>query len=161
MKTIVLIRHAKSSWKDMSLDDYDRPLNIRGKCNLPVMAKHLKGQNIAIDKIYSSGAKRAKKTAQEFANQLNVSLKIYKTLYMQSENELLGFINKKLSHYDSVALVGHNPGLTDLYNYICDSCIENIPTSGYVVLQTDSSYIFENSCKLLHFAYPKREDILS
>ena len=100
MKTIVLIRHAKSSWKDMSLDDYDRPLNKRGKDNLPVMAKHLKTENIEIDKIYSSAALRAKTTAEEFAKQLEVPLKLYESIYMQSVSELLDFINEKLTKHD-------------------------------------------------------------
>lgn len=61
MKTIVLIRHAKSSWKDEDLDDFDRPLSKRGKREAPIMAEHLKSQNITIEKIFSSPAKRAKK----------------------------------------------------------------------------------------------------
>ena len=159
MKTIILIRHAKSGWSDMTLDDYDRPLNKRGKRNLPIMAKHLKTQNIEIDQIYSSVALRAKTTAKEFAKQLEVPLKLYENLYMQSVSELLSFINEKLTKHDSIALVGHNPGLTDLCNEISATNIENIPTCGYVVLQAYTDTITHNSCQVLDFAYPKREDI--
>jgi len=161
MKTIILIRHAKSSWKDMTLDDYDRPLNKRGKRNLLVMAKHLKNQNLEIDKIYSSAALRAKTTAKEFAKQLKVPLKLYESLYMQSVNELLDFINEKLAKHDSIAIVSHNPGLTDLCNEISDTYIENIPTSGYVILQADASTVSGHSYKVIDFVYPKREDIIS
>ncbi|MBN2816045.1 MAG: histidine phosphatase family protein [Campylobacterales bacterium] len=159
MKTIVLIRHAKSSWKDITLDDFSRPLNKRGKQNLPVMAEHLKNQNLAIEKIFSSSAKRAKKTAEEFSTQLGVSMQLDDSLYMASDMELLNFINDKLSKYNSIAIVSHNPGLTDLYNYISDDNIENIPTSGYVVLTNNKAKISQNSTQLIDFAYPKREDI--
>ena len=143
----------------MNLDDYDRPLNKIGKLNLPVMAKHLKSQNIEINKIYSSAALRAKTTAKEFAKQLEVPLKLYESLYMQSVSELINFINEKLTKHDSIAIVGHNPGLTDLSNEISDTYLDNIPTSGYVLLQAYTDTISYNSCQVIDFAYPKREDI--
>lgn len=145
----------------MSLADYDRPLNKRGKNNLPIMTQHLKNQNIKIDKIYSSAALRAQTTAKEFAKQLEIPLKLYENLYMQSVSALLEFINEKLAKHDSIAIVGHNPGLTDLCNKISDTFIENIPTSGYVVLQAHTNTISYNSCQVIDFAYPKREDIVS
>lgn len=159
MKTIILIRHAKSSWNDMSLDDFERPLNKRGKRDLPIMAKHLKTQNIKIDKIYSSAAKRAKITGQKFAKELDIPLKLYRELYMVDEDELMKFINKKLNKHDSIAIVGHNPEITDLYNQVSDTYIDNIPTSGYVILKCEDIKISKQNCKLIEFAYPKREDI--
>jgi phosphohistidine phosphatase len=63
MKTIIIIRHAKSSWSDLRLDDFDRPLNKRGKRNAPFMGQKLKEKKIMPDIILSSPAKRARKTA--------------------------------------------------------------------------------------------------
>ncbi|MDH3269487.1 MAG: histidine phosphatase family protein, partial [Ignavibacteria bacterium] len=67
MKTIYLVRHAKSSWKDQGLQDYDRPLNKRGKRDAPFMGEVLNDKKIRPDFIISSSAKRAKKTALEIA----------------------------------------------------------------------------------------------
>src|SRR5688572_3953353 len=67
MKTVLLVRHAKSSWDDISLSDFERPLNDRGKKKPPEMAERLLKKDIAIDAILSSPARRAKKTAEAFA----------------------------------------------------------------------------------------------
>src|SRR5690349_9793579 len=75
MKTILLVRHAKSSWENFSVTDEERPLNDRGKKNAPEMAKRLLKKNIAIDAFISSPAKRAKTTAEYFAEEYGVSKK--------------------------------------------------------------------------------------
>src|SRR5690242_17249759 len=72
MKTLILVRHAKSSWETPGLSDYDRPLNDRGKKDAPEMAKRLKEKGIRIDQIVSSPAKRAKRTARYFADVFNI-----------------------------------------------------------------------------------------
>ena len=71
MKTLFLIRHAKSSWEDSTIDDHERPLNQRGKANAPIMAKRLQKLGIKPDALFSSTAKRAVSTAQTFADQLD------------------------------------------------------------------------------------------
>lgn len=159
MKTLVLIRHAKSSWKDVSLDDFDRPLNKRGKRDAPIVAEHLKDQNIAIEKVFSSTAKRAKKTAKIFKKSLKTKVDFFDELYEASIEELLEFINKQFKKYDSIAIISHNPELTELSNYIGDQYIINIPTSGYVVLECLDDFIARTNCKVVDFVYPKREDI--
>ena len=67
MKTIILVRHAKSSWKDPGLNDFDRPLNKRGKKNAPLMGQKLKERQVMPDLVLSSPAKRARKTATAIA----------------------------------------------------------------------------------------------
>ena len=69
MKTLLIIRHAKSSWDDFSIKDFDRPLNERGKKDAPMMAKRLLKKNISIDTFISSPAKRARKTAEAFVKE--------------------------------------------------------------------------------------------
>ena len=71
MKTLFLIRHAKSSWDDSTLDDHERPLNQRGKANAPIMAKRLQKLGIKPDMLFSSTAERAASTAQVFAEHLD------------------------------------------------------------------------------------------
>ncbi|MCK5293309.1 MAG: histidine phosphatase family protein, partial [Arcobacteraceae bacterium] len=75
-KKLYIIRHAKSSWKDFTLDDFDRPLNKRGRLNAPFMGKILKGKNIIPDIILSSPALRAKTTAKIIANEIGFSKSI-------------------------------------------------------------------------------------
>ncbi len=159
MKTIVLIRHAKSSWKDLGLNDFDRPLNKRGKKDAPIIAEHLKKQNIHLEKIFSSAAKRAKKTAEVFSETLAVEVEFFRELYGVSIEELTEFINKHLKQYDTIAIVSHNPELTELSNHLSDQYIENIPTSGYVLLECCGNQLVQKNCKVLDFVYPKREDI--
>jgi len=159
MKTIILIRHAKSSWKDMSLDDFDRPLNSRGKRDAPIIAKYMQSQKMHIDKIFSSSAKRAKETAIIFAETIDLQVEYYEELYMTSTNKLLLFIENKLKKHNSIAIVSHNPELTELNNYLTNQYIANIPTSAYVVLELNESNIKKGSCKLVDFVYPKRKDI--
>ena len=75
MKTLIVVRHAKSSWDFSGIDDIDRPLNDRGKKDAPEMAKRLKERNIKVDLFVSSPAKRAKKTAKYFAEEFDVNKK--------------------------------------------------------------------------------------
>ena len=75
MKTLLLVRHAKSSWDDPGMDDIDRPLNDRGKTDAPVMAKRLKNKGVRIDTFISSPAKRARRTARYFAEEYHLEKK--------------------------------------------------------------------------------------
>ena len=94
MKKLFLIRHAKSSWDDATLKDFDRPLNKRGEQNAPLMAKRLKTKQITPDIIYASPANRAKSTALIFDALLNPSSKIQwiPTLYESSKETIITLI---------------------------------------------------------------------
>ena len=161
MRKLILLRHAKSSWKDTSLDDFDRPLNRRGKKDAPIMAHKLAMRKIKIDLTISSPANRTIETAKIFANILGCESKIIfnDKLYEASYKEILSVINLIDDKYQNVLLVCHNPGITNLVNYISDYFIENISTSGIVGLSTNSSWenITENGCSFLFYDYPKRK----
>ena len=161
MRKLILLRHAKSSWKDTSLDDFDRPLNRRGKKDAPIMADKLSMRKIKIDLIISSPAKRTTETVKIFANILGYQSEIIfnDKLYEASYKEILKVINLIDDKYQNVLLVCHNPGITDLANYISNYFIENISTSGMVGLSTSSSWknISENGCTLLFYDYPKKK----
>jgi phosphohistidine phosphatase len=161
MKTLFLVRHAKSSWKDSSIDDTDRPLNKRGKRDAPFMGELLKEKVVNPDLVISSPAKRASKTAQIIAEQIGYSKKdiIYaEEIYEASSRELVDFIKKIDDKYNSVMLFGHNPGFTMLNNFLSKQYIDNIPTCGIVALEFNNTWkeIDKNTAKMIFFDYPKR-----
>ncbi|WP_296620555.1 histidine phosphatase family protein [Marivirga sp.] len=158
MKELLIIRHAKSSWDFPHLNDYNRPLNDRGKRDAPKMAKWLSSQEIKVDLILSSGAERAKNTALAFQAVLNSHLKINDQLYHASYSKLLNQIKQTASNVNCLILLSHNPGLNDLADYLLSGFPENIPTTGIVSLKLDIKKWSEASSKnaSLHlFQYPK------
>jgi len=160
MKTIFLVRHAKSFWGDQSTPDFDRPLNKRGKRDAPFMGEVLNDKKVKPDLIISSSAKRAKKTAIAIADKISYPEKkiVYKEeLYEASINTILKILQKLEEKNSSIMIFGHNPGLTLLNNHISNHYIDNIPTCGVVALETDKKgdEIDKNSCQLLFFEYPK------
>jgi len=119
MKTLFLIRHAKSSWDNIALPDIDRPLNERGKYDAPLMAKKLEDKKIEIDAFVSSPAKRAKKTAEIFMDVLGAKEKklvLVRSLYEATSENYFDIIENLQDKYDTVALFAHNPGITDFIN---------------------------------------------
>lgn len=160
MKTLYLVRHAKSYWGDQSLADFDRPLNKRGKRDAPFMGEVLNDKRIIPDIIISSPAKRAKKTAVEIAEKLKYPVKkviFNEQLYEASSNDILDIIKNIDEKYSLAMIFAHNPGLTLLNNYISSNYIDNIPTCGIVALylQVKWTEIGKNSCRHLFFEYPK------
>jgi phosphohistidine phosphatase len=138
VKTLYLIRHGKSSWDDLDLKDFDRPLNERGKKDAPRMAKRLKEKGIYPDIMLSSPAKRALDTCKTMAKVLGFleeKIKTDKRLYHANEDLLLEVVREieDLNDKEEVVMIfGHNPGLTDFANALLSEAIDNIPTSGVV-----------------------------
>jgi phosphohistidine phosphatase len=158
MKTLILLRHAKSSWDFPDLSDHDRPLNNRGKKDAPLMAEVLKKKNIAIDLIISSTSKRTMETAKVFANTLNLKIIEDRKLYLASELDIKRIINEIDEQYNNVILVGHNPGMMNLINRVSNARIDNLPTSGMLGLSIKENW--ENFgteiCEILFFEFPKK-----
>ena len=161
MKQLLLIRHAKSEWNDVSLSDFDRPLNVRGKRDAPVMAKRLLDKKVKIDLIISSPAKRAKKTASIFAKEYGIKkerINFKEKLYAESEETLFDVISKADDKFNSIAIVAHNPGLTDFANLLTESQIDNIPTCGIFAVKIDTKHwadFKEAKKEFWFFEYPK------
>jgi phosphohistidine phosphatase len=160
-KRLFLIRHAKSSWKDADLPDYERPLNKRGKRDAPLMAELMKKKLVKPDMILTSFAERAKNTALIFAYELEYpenKIKIDERLYEAMSKDLLNVINEIDSSIKVLLLFGHNPGLTTLHNFICDKYIENIPTCGVTEYEYDGEWsdLSGEACRLVSFEYPKK-----
>ena len=160
MKKLYIIRHAKSSWKDMTLDDFDRPLNTRGKLNAPLMGKRLKKKKVVPDIILSSPALRAKTTAKIIAKKVKYFKDImYKQEIYDAFPSDLHKILKKVDNKNSVVfLFGHNPELNMLAERYIDF-EENIVTCGVVEIEFDCDdwkEIGRKNAKLISFDYPKR-----
>jgi len=117
MKKLTLIRHAKSSWADSGLDDFDRPLNDRGIRNAPRIAEELVKINLHADKVYVSAAKRTRETFSLLNGTLNwpeESVEITDTIYEASALVLYNLVRNCSDDADDLVLVGHNPGLSEL-----------------------------------------------
>jgi phosphohistidine phosphatase len=116
MKTLLLLRHAKSSWKDTDLDDHDRPLNQRGRREAPRMGQLLRDEQLVPDLIVTSSARRARKTAEDVirASGYRGETRITGELYAASGNALRAFIATLPAAVGRVLLIGHNPGLEEL-----------------------------------------------
>ena len=161
MKLLFVVRHAKSSWDNPQLRDKDRPLNNRGKRDVPRMAEFLNTKMKSPQILISSPAVRAFKTAAGFAEQFNFpESHIIKSqhLYHASVGAWLDVIHQINEHYESAMLFGHNPGITDLVNRLTDSNIYNIPTCGVagIKLNINSWSDVEEKKGLLEFYhYPK------
>ncbi len=160
MKNLFLIRHAKSSWKNLGLKDFDRPLNKRGKENLKMMSKIFADKFHKPDLILSSPAERAKVTALGFAEKLNYDndkIIFLDDLYMADAKEIFELISNQNEDYNSIILFGHNPGLTDFVNIYSNTTLENIPTCGVVHLSLRKNWrdIKHGSFSIEDFIYPK------
>jgi len=161
MKTLYLIRHAKSSWANPHLSDIDRPLSNRGKSDAPMMGKRLSARGTKPDLIISSPAKRALKTASKIAKETGYPEKkiiINDNLYLAGVTTLLKTIRAIDEKYETVFMFGHNPEFTSLAHLLTLQQIYNIPTCGIfcVTFNIDSWYnVTEGSGKLAFFDYPK------
>ena len=159
MKKLYIIRHAKSSWKDTTLDDFERPLNKRGQKDAPFMAKILKQKDVIPDIIISSAALRAKTTAELIAKELNYNKQITydAALYEADTNNIFDTIRDIDESCNIVFLIGHNPSLNAFVQALVNFQ-ENIPTCGIIELEVDCELFkdFDATCtKLLSFNFPK------
>jgi phosphohistidine phosphatase len=163
MKRLYLIRHAKSSWTNHDLDDFARPLNKRGKRDCPEMAARLGKAGILPDLIVTSPAKRAKKTALFMAKGTGYdkkNIRYYDELYLGSLSYHLQLIDELLRKVDVVFLVGHNPTMTELGEYLTGRNLGNVPTCGIVAMEypeQEGSTTRAGAGRLLFFDFPKKQ----
>lgn len=163
MKRIQLLRHAKSSWDNPDLDDIDRPLNKRGKRACKIMAERLLSAGCSFDFVVSSPAKRARRTIKRIARHLpdiNVDWQIDDRLYTFDSDELLHYLRTLDEQICEPLIVGHNPALTELCNYLTASEIDNIPTCAYVSLRYAGEtwqQLEHGCCQLENFIKPSNQ----
>lgn len=144
MKTLYLVRHAKSSWKH-DVDDHKRPLKKRGENDGLMVAKRVKSEIAPPQKIFSSDATRAYSTGYFFKDALGISdenFVIDHELYDFRGQNVMRFIKELDDDLDSVMIFGHNHAFTSIVNMLGNKYIENVPTCGFVMIEFD-----ENSWK--------------
>ncbi|MCB0803291.1 MAG: histidine phosphatase family protein [Flavobacteriales bacterium] len=162
MKTLYLIRHAKSSWDEIGLSDFERPLNSRGKKDVLVMGQRLKEAGILPQIIISSSANRAFTTAQSLAAQIDFnldSIEIEPRIYEASAKTLSSIINHIDDSKNIAFLIGHNPGFTYLAEDLTGEHFGNIPTCGIVGIEfpiESWQYVSNNSGTCISYDYPKK-----
>ena len=163
MKTLYLVRHAKSSWGDSTISDFDRPLNERGNRDKTVMGNRLFNKNLTLDLMISSSAKRTKQTSIGLAKEIGYAtdaIHFLDELYHASVQQLTTQINRLDSTKNSVLLVGHNPGISLLCDYLCNHQAD-FPTLGIACISFETENweeIFRNTGTLQWFDYPKNEN---
>jgi phosphohistidine phosphatase len=123
MKTLLLMRHAKSSWKESNIPDHDRPLNRRGKHDAPLMGKLLRDQKMNLDLIISSTALRAETTANLIAKAVRYKGKIVldKSIYNAEPMDLLTLLSNSSDENNSILLIGHNPTVEETVQMLTNS----------------------------------------
>jgi phosphohistidine phosphatase len=164
MKTLLLIRHAKSGWNDASLSDFNRTLTERGKSDAKMMAKRIKEQSIDIDFFVSSPAKRTRKTAKLFMKEFKKNeeeMLLISDLYEASVTDFYVTIENLEDTKNVVAVFAHNPGITEFVNSLECSPLYNMPTCAVFALKIKTNHWKEfhgAEKEFLFFDYPKNHD---
>lgn len=160
-KKLYLVRHAKSDWSNGGLSDFDRPLNERGLRNGPFMADRFAEAGKTIDFILTSPANRAITTAGYFKRRLGIRDSQWDTerkIYEADTVRLIGIVNRLDDKFETVMLVGHNPGLSSLVQALTGEWVVMSTCSiAEIEIPFDSwAMVSEGTCNLISFDFPKR-----
>lgn len=161
MKTLYILRHAKSSWEFEGLSDHDRPLNKRGRKDAPLMGQELALRGVKPELIISSSAVRALSTATLAAKELNFEaddIVVDTRVYGAGKHDLLEVVQSAPAEVKELMLVGHNEALSDFANMLSTEPVASLPTAGAVGLRfmCESWYeIAKENAELLFYDYPK------
>lgn len=130
MKTLLILRHAKSSWNNALMGDHDRPLNKRGRFDAPRMGRLLRKQELTPDLIITSSAERAMTTAELVAEACGYEdeILVTRSLYHAAPEDYIEALQKLGGEHDVVMVVGHNPGMEELVEELTDE-YERMPTA--------------------------------
>jgi phosphohistidine phosphatase len=164
MKTLYLLRHAKSSWSFDELSDQERPLNDRGREDAPVMGQALAKRRICPDIIVSSPAVRAMSTAVLVAREMQYphdKIVVESGIYGADVDDLLTIIKGLPDGASSVLLVGHNPTITETANVLSPSSLNEMPTAAVVCLRFGCDHWAEVSkvnAEFYFYDYPRNEN---
>lgn len=160
MKTLLILRHAKSSWDNPQLSDYDRPLNKRGKRDAPRMGKHLREQDLIPNRILTSSAKRARKTATKVAKASGYTKKIKRleSFYLAPPGVYIEKLQTLSNKHQRVMVVGHNPTMEQLVRHLTGR-IERMPTAALahieLPIQNWEAFDFSTRGTLVNLWTPK------
>ncbi|HWP01369.1 MAG TPA: histidine phosphatase family protein [Methylococcus sp.] len=161
MKQLFLIRHAKSSWND-PMADRDRPLTGRGKRDASFMGSLLRFRGFEPDRILSSPARRARKTARRIAREVGYpkdAIEVRDELYLSGPGAVIAVIQALEEGANRVYLVGHNPDLSQVASRLTGEDQGEMPTCGIVAIEFPVerwAYVMEGSGRVLFVDDPKR-----
>lgn len=159
MKELLVIRHAKSSWQNPWEDDFDRPLNDRGKRDAPFMAAEIKKKGVMMDALVTSDANRAYSTCAFFAAAYpGVPVIKEPRLYQAGVKHFFEVIHSLPDSWHCVALFSHNTGLTDFVNRLSKVRVDIVPTCGIYAIKADIDLwadFKEGKKAFWFFDYPK------
>jgi len=164
MKTLCLIRHAKSSWNDEYVEDFERVLNSRGLSDAPEMGRRLMQRGYQPDLIVSSSAFRAMSTARRIARELAYDpqqIVADSRIYEASLSRLFEIVQSMPDEVNALALVGHNPGLHYLAQHLTGAAPDEFPTCAVFAIRFDLaswSAITPLCGKLLFYDFPKSSE---
>lgn len=162
MKTLLLVRHAKSSWDNADVGDMHRPLNDRGKRDAPAMAQRLNKTGITVDRLVSSPAKRALQTAEAFHRVLggkDREIRVVPDLYHATPLTFKEVVAGLDNNDHTVALFSHNPGITAFVNTLTSMRVDNMPTCSIFAVKSNAenwSDFLNSPLQYWFFDYPKR-----
>jgi phosphohistidine phosphatase len=162
IKTIYLIRHAKSDWNNGKLSDFQRGLTKQGMHDLETMGSYLALRKVKPDLILSSAALRAQLTADGLAEKMNYkdSIQYMDELYLTKPEMIINVLSLQDDQYESIMLVGHNPALSELANILQDENFTKLPTLGVlaITLEVDSWEEIKEQCHgvIDFFIFPKQ-----
>ena len=159
MKKLYIVRHAKSSWAE-GIDDFDRGLKKRGQLDTRFMAGKLISRGAKIEEVISSSAKRTKKTTKlmnEIYGLPSENISYRKDLYLSPPKTIISTIKDTDDSIEELMVVAHNPGVTQVVNYLAHEHFENIPTCGIacILFESKSWKDIKNNGKLGFYIYPK------
>lgn len=168
MKRLGLMRHAKSDWNDLSVRDFDRGLNKRGRAGAALMGQHVADHGVAWDKVVASPAERVKRTLE--ASGLDIPVIFQDNAYMADATTLLGLLATHGGDAQAVLLAAHNPGLQELAlelvppeqeDALFDAVMAKFPTAAFAVFELDIddwADVAPGCGRLVHFARPRDLD---
>jgi phosphohistidine phosphatase len=161
MKTLYLIRHAKSDWSDGSLSDFERGLKKRGHKDLDTISSYMSLQQLKPDLIISSLALRAQTTADQLGKKIGYEGRIHymEELYNSRPETIMNVLTLQDDSYETIFVVGHNPELTEFANFLVEDNFSKLPTLGVLAinLHIESwSEISEKCGEIDFFIQPKQ-----
>ena len=171
MKTLTLLRHAKSGWDDPVARDFDRPLNQKGKRAARAMGRHMRDQGLAFDHVIASPATRVVETLDELWSGFGktISPALDRRVYLASAEALLDLIQETPDTAESLLLSGHNPGMEDLVLMLVpesadgarDEVEEKFPTASLAEIRFDVAHwadLDANRGRITRFVRPRDLD---
>ncbi|WP_439881136.1 SixA phosphatase family protein [Pontibacter sp. MBLB2868] len=161
MKTLYILRHAKSSWKFEELSDHDRPLNKRGRSDAQLIGQELASRGVNPNMIISSSAVRAISTATLTGREMGYepdNIVVKEAIYGAGTEDLLETVRSTPSEVQYLMIVGHNEAISDFANMLSPEHVASLPTAGIVALEfdCDSWYdISKDKATMLFYDFPK------